>query len=268
MRNQEIKSSKVRAILAGNKFELFVYGKKYHYGFSSNAKRSHHPISEEKRRENFKKSCGRTRAKIKRLIIENFGGWEDERGNSYMSKYLTLTFGDNIQNLTAANEVFSLFMKKLNYSLYGTKKAIIQYLGVIEFQERGAIHYHIIFFNLPFVNRVYDVLNKLWGEGHMIFKVVKDPDHAANYLVKYITKDSNDERLYGRKKYLRSRHLKNFLLLKDQDDIRSLYPMLSPKSRIFKRVFEHERLGKTTYLIFKVDENFRSACLSKKPVAK
>lgn len=268
MRNEEIKSSRVRGILSGDKFELFIYEKKFHYDFSSNAKPSHQPVSEERRKKNFQKSCSRTKAMIKRLIVENFGRWEDEKGKAYISKFLTLTFAENIQDLTEAHELYKLFMKKLNYELFGTKRSIIQYLAVIEFQKRGAIHYHVVFFNLPFIDRVYDVLNRLWGHGFLILKPVNDSEHAANYLTKYLSKDFDDKRFYGRKKYLRSRDLRNFLLLKDQKDIRELYPMLPPESRVFKRVFDHERLGKTTYLIFKVDENFRRACLSKKPVAK
>src|ERR1700753_1873890 len=120
MRNEEIKSSKVRGILSGDKFELFVYEKSFHYGFSSNAKKSHPPVSEEKRKENFLRSCSRSRGMIKRLISENFGRWEDEHGKAYVSKFLTLTFADNIQDLTEAHELYKLFMKKLNYELFGT----------------------------------------------------------------------------------------------------------------------------------------------------
>ena len=61
------------------------------------------------------------------------------------TKFMTLTFKDNIQDVKYTNVEFKKFIKRLNYYLYNEKKQNLKYLAVWEKQKRGAIHYHIIF---------------------------------------------------------------------------------------------------------------------------
>lgn len=131
--------------------------------------------------------------KIKQLTLENFTGDN--------VKLLTLTFGDcdfDINDPRVCNPKFSKFMGKLR-SLYPGFK----YLGVLEFQKRGAVHYHVLN-DLPFIDK--DELADLWGYG---FIDIRRPDYVAGiYLYKYLAKDLHDEKLKNVRVYFQSKNLK------------------------------------------------------------
>lgn len=55
------------------------------------------------------------RFEIARLVDTNFDN---------QTKFLTLTFKENIQDIEYANNEFKKFIKRLNYDLYKTKKQI------------------------------------------------------------------------------------------------------------------------------------------------
>jgi hypothetical protein len=60
------------------------------------------------------------RFKIARLVDMNFDN---------QTKFLTLTFKENIQDIEYANNEFKKFIKRLNYNLYKTKKANLKYIA-------------------------------------------------------------------------------------------------------------------------------------------
>ena len=86
-----------------------------------------------------------------------------------------------------------------------------KYLSVIEFQERGAIHYHVIC-DWGFIEE--KEIAEIWGNGFIKVKGLlkanngKPVDNVGAYIVKYMDKDMIDERLMGKKSYLTSRNLK------------------------------------------------------------
>ena len=77
--------------------------------------------------------------------------------------FLTLTFSDNITNISYAFREFSKYIQRLNYALGFNLK----YVAVPQFQERGAVHFHVILFNFPFISgfNVYDFFRDTWGLG-------------------------------------------------------------------------------------------------------
>jgi len=71
--------------------------------------------------------------------------------------FITLTYVSNMQDFGAAKEHVHLFYRKLLRlypEIYGVWK--------LEQQERGAIHFHLMVWNLPFINREF--LSYTWGE--------------------------------------------------------------------------------------------------------
>lgn len=130
--------------------------------------------------------------KIKQLTLQNF-----TKDNV---KLLTLTFGDcdfDIYNPRICNPKFSNFMGEL-HKLFPDLK----YLGVLEFQKRGAVHYHVLC-DLPFIKK--EDLAVLWGYG---FIDIRKPDYViGTYLYKYLSKDLNDEKLKGIRVYFHSKNL-------------------------------------------------------------
>lgn len=101
------------------------------------------------------------RWKLSRLIDVNF----DDK-----TSFMTITFKENVTNIEYANAEFKKFIKRLNYKLFKTKKAELKYIAVWELQKRGAIHYHIIFFSLPYI--AHTELRKLWTLGSINIKKI------------------------------------------------------------------------------------------------
>jgi hypothetical protein len=178
--------------------------------------------------------------------------WLDEFNRPCWGKFLTLTFGDHITDIDVAMREFTLSIKRLNYALCKSKKAAIKYLGVIEFQKNGRVHFHVIFFNMPYVDRIIDVFNEVWGKGHMVIRAVDHVKDVGLYISKYMTK-ADDVRLEGRKRYFTSRGLLGMRKISDQEAVRSLSGRL-PKAAIeYDRTYESKHTGKTRYLIFNLE---------------
>ena len=95
-----------------------------------------------------------TRWEIARIVDCNFDN---------KTKFLTLTFRENIQDITITNKEFKYFIQRLNYYLYQTKVQTLKYIATWEKQKRGAIHYHVIFFDFPYVAK--EKLQNLWTHG-------------------------------------------------------------------------------------------------------
>lgn len=135
---------------------------------------------------------------IARLIDTNYDG---------QTKFLTLTFKENIQEIHYTNSEFKKFIKRLNYQLYKTKKSQIKYLATWEKQKRGAIHYHIILFHFPFIpqKRLVDI----WGHGNIwINKIdVDNIENKGRYVSKYFDKDL-DLKEHKKKAFFKSQNLK------------------------------------------------------------
>jgi hypothetical protein len=134
---------------------------------------------------------------IARLIDCNFD-------NS--TKFMTLTFSDNIQDIKYTNYEFSKFIKRLNFHLFHVKKQQLKYLAVWEKQKRGAIHYHIIFFSFPFIKA--KELQEIWGHGFIkINKIdVDSKDNRGRYVSKYFSKNIDDKN-YKQKSFFKSQNL-------------------------------------------------------------
>lgn len=141
-------------------------------------------------------SIVRARREIYRIAEANTGRW----GN-YLPVFFTLTFKENQQNLREANVEYRNFIRRLNRFL----RFKVKYLVVPEFQKRGAVHYHGVFFNLPHV----DILKfrGIWSKGYVDLQGVKKIRSISAYIAKYLSKDTLDSRLYGERAYFTSRDL-------------------------------------------------------------
>ncbi|HEY4544144.1 MAG TPA: hypothetical protein VIG40_05820 [Tissierellaceae bacterium] len=152
------------------------------------------------------KSNIRARNNIRRMALSNFAN---------KSTFLTLTFQENIQDLELANKVFTRFVQYMKADLK-KEKCSFEYLAVIEFQERGAIHYHLLC-DLPKYYKFEKVRNR-WrqaikalgveGTGSTKQNRIDRVDNVGAYIVKYMTKEKADKRLIGKKMYQTSRGLK------------------------------------------------------------
>ena len=135
-----------------------------------------------------------TRWEIARIVDCNFDN---------KTKFLTLTFKDNIQDIAITNREFKYFIQRLNYYLYQTKIQTLKYIATWEKQKRGAIHYHVIFFDFPYVSK--EKLQKLWSHGFVKINRI-DVDSKEN-RGRYLSKDL-ELKEHKKKAFFKSQNLK------------------------------------------------------------
>jgi len=166
--------------------------------------------------------------------------------SAYTPQFATLTFAENITQLAEANPLFKKFTKRLEWDV-GHK---LQYLVVPEFQKRGAVHYHEIFFNLPFISQ--NDFQSIWKYGYVFKKSVKNSNHLINYVSKYLTKNNNNERY--KKKFFTSRGLKRPEIIRDAVKINSIIRNLgSPQfENQYKYKSWNDKQKQTTYKIWRL----------------
>lgn len=204
----------IKAIISGNVVEVYKYGRPVRTGKDKTVFERHGlnrpEVSEEVAKviqeKNLKDSLRRTKNTLRRLINANTGQWGKER-----EKFFTLTFKQNVVDHEAANVEFMKFIKRLNYHVTGGKKAVLKYVCVVERQQRGALHYHIILFNMPYVP--HKELLELWGHGAVTINAIDHVDNVGVYVMKYMEKEMNEmqseksAKVKGKKLYFASRGL-------------------------------------------------------------
>jgi len=141
----------------------------------------------------------RTARTIKRIVDCNL---------DRMLGFLTLTYAETLQDNKKSSSNISLFFKRLSYFL----RKNVAYIGVLEYQERGAIHYHFL---VDFAKIDFDKLRSIWGLGRFHFQSLdkSEPLALIGYLTKYITK--SDSVPYGYRRLFCSRGLDKPLVLID-----------------------------------------------------
>ncbi|MBE2978954.1 Rep protein [Bacillus megaterium] len=193
------------------------------------------------------KSNIRARNNIRRLALSNFSGKE--------SKFITFTFHENVQDLEEANTYFTKFIRSLkNYTKKKNDNEKLTYLAVIEFQERGAVHYHMICNGLPKYPNYKEIID-LWRKankdkgGSVKVEDIRHVDNVGAYIVKYMTKADADERLVGKKMYQCSKGLDKPLEIageKAEELVRELG--LEGKKIVYQNEYQDKHtLGKVTY---------------------
>ena len=235
-----------KMIQAGDVIEIYEYENGYSKGYVlSEAEKSNRGrikgMKSENYHDNRAKVLTRAKNRLRRLINANVGAY----GQEFTSKFVTLTFGENITDLDTAHYEFKKFLKRLNYAMYGTKKANLRYSVVVEFQSRGAVHYHVLFYNLPYLKS--DRLAEIWGNGFIKINKIDDVDNVGAYVTKYMSKDLGDERLRGRKCYFNSRDLKQPVEITEKEKVEAVAVALPSETLKYTAEFDNEHLGNIRY---------------------
>lgn len=160
-------------------------------------------------------SLSRTRNSLIDYALENADEW---------LSFVTLTFARNEEDVSIANKQFDNWTRSIR-RVYPD----FRYLGTVEFQKRGAVHYHILTNIKPggdlipertpiktynpkkgktYELKYYDL--KYWRQGYSSaedLSAYDDKFNAGLYICKYLYKDI-DMRLFGRNKILKSNNLR------------------------------------------------------------
>ncbi len=226
-------------VFTGDIIEVYEYSQ-YCTGKGGSHRTKEKSENLEKSLQNYANTNQRRRDTVRRLACCNFNAEHD--------KFFTLTFADNQTDVKVANRIFAKFIMRLKHK-FGNN---IKYLAVIEFQNRGAVHYHVLS-DIPYI--ASSELQQIWGQGFVYINAISHVDNVGAYIVKYMTKDNADERLQGLKAYLYSRNLKrpNVLInhnLKDfsvlEKKIEEQYK-LSEHQAVYESLFDTDVLGSCEY---------------------
>lgn len=226
-----------KVFISGSMVEIYEY-----QGFTSGKGGKKEKTTGEQKDKNYKCQVIKRRNMVRRLACSNF--------NNQDVKFITLTFKENETDVKKCNNEFKKFVKRLKYHL---QQKAIKYLAVIEFQQRGAIHYHCLI-NLPYIP--ISELEKIWGNGFVFIEDVTHVDNLGAYLVKYMTKETADDRLMGEKGYLTSSNLIRPIEASNSDVKlfkifeQKYFEKLDIKKHIpvYETTYDTEMLGKCHYM--------------------
>lgn len=232
-----------KMIRSGDIIEIYQYSNGVYKGVVSNnnGRKGNGNTSDEDKAKNREISLNRARKEFMRTVNANVGRYGDIK-----PKFVTFTFSDNIKDLKEANQVWRNFIRRLNYRVYGTNCRELQYGVVPQFQKRGAVHYHCIFFNLPYID--CSDLATIWGQGFIKINAIDNIDNVGAYVCRYMSRDFDDERLQGQKCYFFSRGVKRPKeIYLDYDDLERIKKYLPDKARCYEAEFQNDYVGAIKY---------------------
>lgn len=124
-------------------------------------------------------SLRQTFKKLRYLINNNFTGKRNEL-------FLTLTYAENMTDPKKLYDDVRKFVMRLKYHF--KDESTIDYINVVEPQERGAWHCHVLirFNELGNIFIPNQEMADLWGHGFVTIKSMKNVDNIGAYLSAYL----------------------------------------------------------------------------------
>jgi hypothetical protein len=237
--------SNQKLIIAGNFYHHYLYNQLIKYDYEKPKIQKIYSqqkvCTDQPRQEPFQSNYYRTKKAIKLLLQANIQTYPSTSLPLPQTQFITYTFAKSITDFQQANRLYSKFTQRFNYQLFRTKKVILQYLTVPEIQEKrrartgkAVIHYHTIYFNLPFIKQSYDTISKLWKQGFINQQTIQgEIQNLTGYLTKYITKQGH---IPNSKSYFTSNNLVRPTLYRNTDTINNLLP--TNHKPIFTKTFK------------------------------
>ena len=227
-----MKGTSYRVIKSGNTVELYEYEHDY-YSAEKIEKDADKKVEIEKceivNSEYYRKrNDHRARQEVRRLINANWKGGK-------MEYFITLTYAENMQDAEKAYSNFRSFLKSLRRRYSNDLK----YLAVMEWQKRGAIHFHVIVHDIDLGDEPGDDMERyetewgktIWKYGFVDIKSLWKIDNVGAYLTKELLKDSQkQQRELGKKRYYHSQNLDKPMVITGEDatywidTLKSLHP--------------------------------------------
>lgn len=225
-----------RIIISGNVIEYTEYEKPYYKDYEILEEWKERDITKDNQEPSDRSEYSLKRAKnnIRRVINSNY---------DIFDKFISLTFGPNETDLDYCHYEFKKFIQRLKY-----RYPDLEYIVVVEFQKRGAVHYHMLS-NLAYVRN--STLRQIWGHGFVRINRIDRVDNIGAYVVKYLKKDLNDSRLNGRKCYFKSKGLKEPIIYTQKKEVDALAgSLLHDLKPVYQNEYNSEYTGLTSYKQF------------------
>ncbi len=200
-------------------------------------------IAQGKRSDNARRSV----VAFRRLVASNLGG-------STRPVLVTLTYRDNFTDLKGSYKHHSTFVQSLRHK-FGKD---FKYISVPEFQKRGAVHFHALFWGLPEIVLLHERETReiagTWGYGFVFLKETDGDNKLAVYLTKYMSKAFLDPKLKNQKAYTASRNVLRPLIQKGSfpiDFVLEEYGAIGDP--VVDRTFYTNWLGEGRYRVFNTE---------------
>jgi len=240
-----------KVVQSGNFLEIYEFENelpKRRNNFRKRVKRIFNPYRR-RRPDNVR----RLRGTFVRLIRSNLTAEENPT-------FLTLTMRE-IVDVKDAYRSFSHFMCALRRK-FGRG---FRYIGVPEFQKRGAVHFHILIWGFPdeiiATERKNRLIAEIWGQGYIDFIKTDGNIKLAYYFGKYMSKAVYNDRLNGQKAYVASRNVLRPLSLSNSlafgliDDLWAVDKSVVPVEKIYDTIWLGRCIYKRYYLIPQYEYN-------------
>lgn len=185
---------------------------------------------------------------FRRTILANLGG------DSHPI-FLTCTYKDNQTDVRKGYKDFSSFIKAMRYK-FGED---FRYVATPEFQRRGAVHLHAMFWGLPDTiakeERRTRVVAGIWGHGYVDVKKTDGSPKLSWYITKYMAKNFIDYRLMGIKAYTCSRNLKRPEVINgiSNMNLEIALEQTGANTIEFDKSYDTAWLGKGRHRIYKIE---------------
>lgn len=205
-------------IQSGERLEVYKYRAYLKQGGESRNKegrKGRQTVSEEDKKNNTinsrRQNLNNAKNKINRLV----------KCNPDLNTFITLTYKENMQDLVKSKQHLSRFFKKIK-----SEFSDLKYIYVLQFQRRGAIHFHVLCnFPIPIKTskRVtkeqndYNLyfMRKFWKHGYCDCRnLYCENINAGRYISAYITKDLFEKDMKGYRCYTTSRNINKPIVTK------------------------------------------------------
>lgn len=234
--HRTVYSYQTKVVKSGNVYEVYNYQNKRFKGYMGLNTTGRIGKGQADKEGNRDKVLYRARRDIRNIVNSNF-----KQG---LSKFLTLTFRDNVTDIAAANNEFKCFIDRVNYHVFKSKKRILKYTVVPETQSRGAIHFHVVCYNLPYVD--VNWLADIWGNGFIKLNRIEHVDNVGAYICKYLSKEEC-ESFRGKKCYFNSRNLEKPIEITQEKKVSEVLAHLETIKPKINKSYNNEYTGDVSY---------------------
>lgn len=230
-----------KAITYGDTLEIYEYEGDLSPHRKREKENRHKPDVDEKY-EKRKDNMMQAKRNFRRLVAANL--------SKEKPLLISLTYEENMQDISIGYKDFRSFIQALRY------RFDFKYIAVPEFQKRGAVHFHALFWGLP-----HDVLRErktrliagIWAKGFV--DIIETDGHGklSSYLAKYMAKAFINRRLKNQKAYVSSRNIKRPVIESNALILPLLYQYVGESDKpVIDRKYETRRLGECRYRLFKI----------------
>lgn len=199
----------------------------------------------QKKQQRRRDNAQRSGVAFRRIVCSNLESIENPL-------LITFTHKENLGDISESNRLFKLFIQRARIK-YGKE---FRYIAVPEFQRRGAVHYHALFWGLPielyYRERQTRELANIWGNGYTDIVLTDGNEKLSSYLAKYMIKNLQDDRLWNHKVYFCSRNIRRPVIVSGFETFKFIEKdyNLDALTPVVERKYDTQWLGEGRYRLF------------------